>query len=83
MIASYFGHELNVPDKMINQYTEELKPVLEDEEELYNLRDAIYSLLCLVDLYPSLLDQERYRKDFIQALAMKEALFNLKVLHDA
>jgi len=85
MIVEYYNETFNVPDNIIDEYVKgytELKNI-ELKEELDILRNCVYQLLILVEKAPRILNKESIRDDFLNTLAMKEALFRLNLLHDA
>jgi hypothetical protein len=85
MIINYINQSFDVPDVMINEYVEGYA-VLGDadlREDLEVIRHCVYQLLILVEKEPRLLNKDSIKEDFVNTLAMKEALFKLKLLHDA
>ncbi|CAB4129405.1 hypothetical protein UFOVP118_45 [uncultured Caudovirales phage] len=85
MKIEYINNTFDVPDSMIKEYVEGYSDLrqLELREELEVLRHCVYQLLILVEKEPMLLHKDSIKEDFINTLAMKEALFQLKLLHDA
>lgn len=74
----------DVPDALITKYTKEFEVLPNSglREEITMLRDSVYQILLLASLDPGMLSEEEYKKDFINALAIKKALSNNKILHD-
>jgi len=85
MIIEYINQTFDVPDRMIDEYVEGYANLGDKDlrEELDVLRNCVYQLLILVEKQPTLLDKGSIKADFVNTLAMKEALFKLKLLHDA
>ncbi len=85
MIIEYISQSFDVPDKMIEEYVEgyEVLATVDLREELEVLRNCVYQLLILIEKEPKLLHKSKIKEDFINTLAMKEALFQLKLLHDS
>ena len=52
----YFGYELEVPDHKIKDYTERFKVLAQDDlpEELYILRESIFTIMELIEMAPNL-----------------------------
>lgn len=85
MIIEYVNQTFDVPDRIIDEYVEGYANLGDKDlrEELDVLRNCVYQLLILVEKQPMLLDKKSIKADFVNTLAMKEALFKLKLLHDA
>ena len=85
MIIEYVNQTFDVPDRIIDEYVEGYANLGDKDlrEELDVLRNCVYQLLILVEKQPTLLDKDSIKADFVNTLAMKEALFKLKLLHDA
>ena len=84
MLVKCYQKVYTVPDDLINKYTKEFEVLPNSglRDEIILLRDSVYQILLLVSLDPDMLTEEDYRKDFINALAIKKALSNNKILHD-
>jgi|GEM_PF-756206 hypothetical protein len=84
MLVKCYEKVYSVPDSLISKYTKEFEVLpgsgLRDEINL--LRDSVYQILLLISVDPDMLSEEDYKKDFINALAIKKAMENNKILHD-
>jgi hypothetical protein len=85
MMVQYFGRKIDVPDYMIDDYTEKFSVLAKDnmQTEIEVLRDSIFNIMELIDLAPDLLEESKYYNEFVHTLVMKEALFNNNILHNA
>ena len=85
MMVKYLEHTIEVPDSLIRMYLRDFETFRDPEMriDLHILRNAIYQLMILAKKDPRLLYKDIYRKDLADAFAVKEALFRLKLLHDA
>ena len=85
MRFEFLDFSFDIPNEMIEDYRmdfEEFKdPTM--REELNIIREALYDMLMLVELEPKILDKSDHVMKFAEALAMKQALTDLKLLHDA
>ncbi len=80
----YFGQHFDVSNALIKMYTKDFE-VLKDinmRDDLNGLRNAVYQVLVLSVNNPKMLDKKLYYEDFINALAIKDALSALNILHD-
>ena len=85
MMFEFQNQSYEVPDKLIKQHAEYFE-VLKDpsmREDLDIMRNSVYQILILVEKKPKVLNKKVYHDDFINAMAIKEALNKLKLLHDA
>jgi hypothetical protein len=84
MLVKCYQKVYTVPDDLINKYTKEFEVLPNSglRDEIVLLRDSVYQILLLVSVDPDMLSEEDYKKDFINALAIKKALANNKILHD-
>ena len=85
MIVEYFDYEIDVPESMIADYVEKFQPLSDGamKSEADILRDSIFYIFELIELVPDLLDESKYYIDFTHAIAMREALKSIKILHNA
>lgn len=85
MIIKYRDHVIEVPNDMIKAYMDQFSGLRDPEmrNDLYVLRESIFQLFILAKKNPKILNLDAYRRDFRETLAMREALFQLKLLHDA
>lgn len=84
MFVKCYEKVYSVPDSLIGKYTKEFEPLTNSglRDEINLLRDSVYQILLLVSVDPEMLEEESYKKDFINALAIKKAMQNNKILHD-
>jgi hypothetical protein len=85
MRFNFLEYSFDIPKEMIDDYQKDFE-VLRDpnmREDLDVMRDSIYTMMCLVESHPKLITKDKYIREFAEALAMKEALFNLNLLHDS
>lgn len=85
MMIKYLEHTIEVPDSLIKMYLQDFATFRDPEMriDLDMLRNAIYQLMILAKKNPKILYKDIYRKDLADAFAVREALFRLKLLHDA
>jgi hypothetical protein len=84
MLVKCYEKVYKIPDELISKYTKEFE-VLPNKgfgEEINLLRDSVYQILLLVSVDPDMLNEVNYKKDFINALAIKKAMENNGILHD-
>ena len=80
----YFGRNFDVSNALIKMYTKDFE-ILKDynmRDDLDGLRNAVYQVLVLSTSNPKILEKKMYYEDFINALAIKDALTALNILHD-
>lgn len=84
MLVKCYEKVYKVPDDLISKYTKEFEVLPNSglRDEILLLRDSVYQILLLVSMDPDMLSESEYQKDFINALAIKKALSNNKILHD-
>lgn len=85
MIVEYFESKFDIPDILIHKFEKDFEclPGSGQYESIMQLRESVYDTLDLVAEEPELLDDKEYLLDFIQALAMRQALANNGILYDA
>lgn len=85
MIVEYYESEFDIPDILIDKFAKDFEclPGSGQYESIKQLRESVYDILDLIAEEPELLDEKDYLTDFIQALAMKQALANNGILYDA
>ena len=84
MLVKCYEKIYSVPDSLISKYTKEFDvlPGSGLRDDIMTLRDSVYQILLLVSIDPEMLNEVEYKKDFINALAIKKAMENNKILHD-
>ena len=80
-----YGTEFEIPDLLIDKFLKDFDslPGSGYREGVYQLRDSISEIVGIVGEDPELLYEKEYLEDFIRALAMKQALSRLGILHDS
>lgn len=85
MIFDFLEYSFDIPNEIINDYEKDFEALKDPSmrEDLEVMRESIYAMMFLVEAHPKLITKDKYVREFAEALAMKEALFNLKLLHDS
>lgn len=83
MIAEYFGMKFEVPDTMIKSLTKLFKDNEDMKEDIDMLREMVYRALILTESEPKILNKEGRYEDFIQVLAIREAMIANNLLFNA
>lgn len=85
MKVTCYEEEIEIPDILIEKFTKDFDclPGSGQRESVFQLRESINEILDVVAEEPEILNEPEYLQDFIQALAMKKALENHGILHDA
>jgi hypothetical protein len=85
MMVECYGTEFEIPDLLIDKFIKDFDslPGSRYREGVYQLRDSISEIVGIVGEDPKLLYEKEYLEDFIKALAMKQALSRLGILHDS
>lgn len=85
MKVEYCGSEFDVPELLINKFIKDFDslPGSGDRESICMLRGSINEVFDIVAEDPEILHEKEYLEDFIQALAMRQALDAHGILYDA
>lgn len=85
MMFEFLDYSFDIPNEMIDDYKTDFEAFKKPDmrEELNIVRESLYDMMMLVELQPKILNKSEHVKKFAEALAMKQALFELKLLHDA
>lgn len=85
MRVECYGKEIEVPDHLIDKFVKDFDslPGSGARDSVYQLRESIWTILDVIEEDPEILDDLEYKQDFIQAMAMREALIELGILYDA
>ena len=85
MMFKCYNRLLEVPDSLIHKLTSDFNvlPGGQNYAEVVSLRETIYEIMELVKLDPTMLDEDQYKDEVINALATRQALKNNGVLYDA
>jgi hypothetical protein len=85
MKVECYGVEIEIPNLLINKFKKDFDslPGSGARESVYQLRESIGEILDILTEEPELLEEKDYMQDFIQAMAMREALSELGIFYDA
>ena len=85
MIAVLHGAEFHIPDELVDYYVADFLPLKKQEyrDRLMNLREEILDVFDVVMEDPEALYDPEFLEDFVQTLAMRHALQQMSLLHDA
>lgn len=85
MRVKCYGAEFEIPDLLIEKFIKDFDglPGSGKHLEVNMLRDSVGEVLDLAAQDPDILHEPEYLSDFIQALAMKEALEKHGIYYDA
>lgn len=85
MIFEFLEFKFDIPDEMIEDYRTDFEAFRKPEmrENLNIVRESLYDMMLLVEMEPKILTKSQHVVKFAEALAMKQALFDLRLLHDA
>ena len=85
MKVEYYGSEIEIPDLLIEKFLKDFDslPGSGARESVCQLRDSIDEILDIVAEEPEVLHEKEYLHDFIQAMAMREAMHELGILYDS
>lgn len=85
MIAILHGAEFYIPDELVDYYVADFLPLKKQEyrDRLMNLREEILDVFDVVMEDPEALYDPEFLEDFVQTLAMRHALQQMSLLHDA
>ena len=85
MKVQYYESEFDIPDILIEKFAKDFEclPGSGQYDSIRQLRESVYDILDAVAIKPELMEEKEYVSDFIQALAMKQALAKHGILYDA
>lgn len=85
MKVECYGVEIEIPDLLIDKFAKDFDslPGSGARESVQQLRESIDEILDILTEEPDLLEERDYMQDFIQAMAMREAMSKLGILYDA
>lgn len=85
MMLEFSEFKFDIPEQMIEDYRTDFEAFRDPDkrEDLNIVRESLYDMMMLVELEPKILNKSEHVIKFAEALAMKQALFDLKLLHDA
>lgn len=85
MIAILNGAAFNVPDELVDEYVIQFIPLKNfgHRDSLITLREDILDIFDVVMQDPEALYEPEFLEEFVQTLAMRQALQNLGILYDS
>ena len=85
MIAELNGAQFHIPDELVDEYANQFRPLKkwDNRGNLNILREDILDIFDVVMEDPEALYDPEFLEEFVQTLAMKQALQNLNILYDA
>jgi hypothetical protein len=85
MLVQCYDSEFDIPDFVINKFIKDFDglPGSGDRESVLQLRDSVEEVMEAVAEDPEMLYDKECVAEFIQAIAMREALQYHGILHDA
>jgi hypothetical protein len=85
MIVDCLGNEIEVPDYLIDKYIKDFDglPGSGNRNAVLQLRDSMYEVIDYISEDPEALEEYEYKTDFINAMAVHQALQFHGILHDA
>ena len=85
MIAELNGAQFHIPDELVDEYASQFMPLKkwDNRGNLNILREDILDIFDVVMEDPEALYDPEFLEEFVQTLAMKQALQNLNILYDA
>lgn len=85
MIVNFFNIATEIPDAVVNKYVKEFNGLAgsRHRDVIIDLRDYIWEILEFVYDNPDELYDKECAKDFVKAMAMKEALVKHGIWFDA
>ena len=85
MKVECYGVEIEIPDLLIDKFAKDFDslPGSGARESVCQLRESIDEILDVIAEEPEIIEEREYMQDFIQALAMREAMSKLGILYDA
>jgi hypothetical protein len=85
MIATLNGAHFNIPDQLVEDYVVQFVPLRkwDNREHLNILREDILDIFDVVMQDPEALYEPEFLEEFINTLAMRQALQNIGILYDS
>jgi hypothetical protein len=85
MIFDFLEFSFDIPNEMIDDYRTDFEAFRDPamREDLNVIRSSLYDMMLLVEIEPKILNKSDHVVKFAEALAMKQALNDLNLLHDA
>ena len=85
MLARLNGAEFHIPDELVDEYVIQFIPLkkFEHRDNLNVLREDILDIFDVVMQDPEALYEPEFLEEFVNTLAMRQALQNIGILYDA
>ena len=85
MIAILNGAQFHIPDELIEEYIIDFMPLKNygHRDSLITLREDIIDIFDVVMQDPEALYEPEFLEEFVQTLAMRQALQKIGILYDA
>ena len=85
MIAILNGAQFHIPDELVDEYVIDFMPLKNfgHRDSLITLREDIIDIFDVVMQDPEALYEPEFLEEFVQTLAMRQALQNIGILYDA
>lgn len=85
MIAKLHGAEFHIPDELVDEYAVQFHPLKrwDNRDNLVVLREDILDIFDVVMQDPEALYDPEFLEEFVQTLAIRQALQNIGILYDA
>ena len=85
MIAKLHGAEFHIPDELVDDYAVQFHPLKkwDNRDNLVVLREDILDIFDVVMQDPEALYEPEFLEEFVQTLAMRQALQKIGILYDA
>lgn len=85
MLAKLNGAEFYIPDELVDDYANQFIPLKkwDNRGSLNELREDILDIFDVVMQDPEALYDPEFLEEFVQTLAMRQALLNIGMLYDA
>ena len=85
MIAILNGAQFHIPDELVDEYVIQFMPLKNfgHRDSLIDLREDIIDIFEVVMQDPEALYEPEFLEEFVQTLAMRQALQRIGILYDA
>lgn len=85
MLVKILNTKLYIPDSLIDHYAEDFSVLqrIRHRDSLMDIREQIVEIFEIAAEDPEVMYDEDYLEDIIEALAMRQALIELKMMYDA
>lgn len=85
MIVMIGNCKLHIPEAIIDNHAAEFEPLRkwDNRDSLVRMRENIYEIMFSLMEDPSLIHEPEFMDDLANAIAMRQALEKIRLLHDA